>query len=329
MSAALSWIFLAAASAQAPATEPNPEDLRAETAALRDELRRMREELAALRREGAAGPVDDADGSRTGFGRSVAVAEGETVGEAVSFGSDVHVAGHVLGDAVSFGGNVRIAPTGRVDGDAVSFGGRVEVLDGGAIAGDRVAMGMPGIGGFDSPPFDAARSDDRAASSATSSIMGQGRGVFDALQRKLVWLLSLAGAGVLVVGLFPNRVGRVARDLEERPIRAAVVGTLASSFLLLFSLLFTLLTLGLGLPVSAMLVALLGGAWVLGFVGLCQAVGDRLPFDERPYGRWLALLVGVVLLTFLGSLPWVGWLVVGSASVLGIGSALATRLGRT
>jgi hypothetical protein len=311
--------------AQEPATETD--ELRAQTEELRAELERMRAELAELRRsEGVRGSIEDDDGSRTGFGHAVVVAEGETVDEAVSFGSDVSVAGHVRGDAVSFGGNVRIAPTGRVDGDAVSFGGRVEVLDGGAVTGDRVAMGLPAIAAAvpaaptpPSRPIGAGTVLD--ATAAGGDLLG-------ALHRKLVWLLSLSGAGVLVVGLFPQRVGRVARDLEERPIRAAVVGTLGASFLLLFSLLFTLLTLGLGLPVSALLVALLGGAWLLGFVGLCQAVGDRLPFDDRPYGRWIAFLVGVVLLTFLGSLPWVGWLVVGAASILGVGSALSTRFGR-
>jgi hypothetical protein len=69
-------------------------------------------------------------------------------------------------------------------------------------------------------------------------------------------------------------------------------------------------------------------AWLLGFVGLCQAVGDRLPVQERPHGRWIALLVGVLLMTFLGSLPWVGWVVVGGASLLGIGAALSTRFGK-
>lgn len=307
------------------AEEPSDtEALRAETEALRAELDRMRSELAAMR-DSEHPAVRDADGSRTGFGQAVSVAVGEEVEEVVSFGSDVDVAGHVLGDAVSFGGNVRIAPTGRVDGDAVSFGGRVEILDGGAVEGDRVAMGLPAM----TPAFPAPPPPPPGPVGSGNVLeVTHGVDVFQTLHRKLVWLLSLSGAGVLVVGLFPHRVGRVARDIEDRPMRAAVVGTLGTGFLLLFSLLFTLLTLGFGLPVSALLVALLGGAWLLGFVGLCQAVGDRLPFEDRPYGRWIAFLVGVVLLTFLGSLPWVGWLVVGAASILGIGSALSTRFGR-
>jgi hypothetical protein len=76
-----------------------------------------------------------------------------------------------------------------------------------------------------------------------------------------------------------------------------------------------------------MIVAVLGLAWLMGFVGLCQAVGDRLPFEQKPHGRWLAFLVGALLLTCVGNLPVVGWLVVIAASTMGIGAALSSRLG--
>ena len=72
---------------------------------------------------------------------------------------------------------------------------------------------------------------------------------------------------------------------------------------------------------------MLGLAWLLGFVGLCQTVGDRLPLDLGPHGRWIAFLVGVVLITCLGSLPAIGWLFVSGASLVGLGAAISTRFG--
>ncbi|MCB9685691.1 MAG: hypothetical protein H6735_11675 [Alphaproteobacteria bacterium] len=302
--------------------EVERDELRAEMAALRREVEELRSRDAQEAEE-ADEPEARRGSSRTGFGESVRVAVDEEVDEVVSFGDDVEVAGHVLGDAVSFGGNVIVHPTGVVGGDAVSFGGRVVVDDGGAIRGDRVAMGIPSAGPVviePSGPVGAANL------TATSPSWSPGE-MLHTLYRKLVWLMSIAGAGVLVVGLFPQRVARVATDVEARPVRAAVVGTLATGLLLLFSLLFTVVTLGLGLPISLLLVGVLGIAWLFGFVGLCQAVGDRLPFEDRPHGRWIAFLVGIVLVSFLSSLPWVGWLVVMAASVLGVGSALSTRFG--
>lgn len=329
-------LFTFAASAEPAPPEPERTSLEeerraldAEREALREEIRSLRDEIRGLRDEEAAESAE-----RAGFGEPVVVAVGEEVDEVVSFGDDVNVAGHVLGDAVSFGGNVVIVETGRVDGDAVSFGGRVEVRDGGRLNGDRVAMGIPS--GLAPIPLSAisATSEPEEPHGVEDSSVGSlplttdARALFHSLYRKAVWVLSIAGAGVLVIGLFPNRVGRVAQDLESRPIRAAVVGMLSAGFLTIFSLLFTVVTLGLGLPVGLLLMGLLGLAWLLGFVGLCQAVGDRLPFEERPHGRWLAFLVGVLLLSFFGSLPWIGWIVVAVASVVGIGAAFSTRFGR-
>jgi hypothetical protein len=35
----------------------------------------------------------------------------------------------------------------------------------------------------------------------------------------------------------------------------------------------------------------------------------------------------VVLVTSIGSLPWIGWLVLGAGGIVGIGAALATEPG--
>lgn len=321
--AALPFLLSAPALATEPVAAPELEaqmvELREALEARDADVEELRAELEALKsqtREPVPAPTTDAE--RVGYGEAVQVHAGERVPEVVAFGDDVHVAGHVVGDATSFGGSILVASTGVVGGDAVSFGGTVEVEDGGVIEGDRVALGVPGVAPAAAPD---------AALGAISEVAAGGESWFDTLYRRLILLLSFAGAGVLVVGLFPNRVGRIARDLEQRPIRSAAVGVLGSGFLVLFAVLFAILTLGLGLPVSMVVVVVLGLAWLLGFVGLCQAVGDRLPFDQRPRGRWVAFLVGTVLLTFFGSLPLVGWLVVFAASAVGIGSALATRFG--
>ena len=331
-----------------PAAEPPSATTDTDVDALRRDLDAALVELAEIRAEQAAArgaPLDASgtdggqgsgqDRGKVGFGVAIEVPEGREVDEVVSFGDDVHVAGHVLGDAISFGGDVRIGETGRVDGDAVSFGGVVDVETGGRVTGNRVAMDMP----LGMPPVapEGARPESNAVGHL--ALATDGNEILRSLYRRLVWTLSVAGAGVLVVGLFPSRVTRVAQDLEARPVRAAIVGTLASLFLAVFSVLFVVVTLGLGFPVSMLLMGVLGVAWLLGFVGLCQAVGDRLPgLDRRSgfsastansSGRWVALLVGVLLLTFLSSLPWIGWMVIALASTLGIGAALSTRFGAT
>jgi len=248
---------------------------------------------------------------RVGFGQDVYVGPAQEVEDVVGFGSDVRIDGVVRGNATSFGGNVIVTGSGVVYGDALSFGGRVEVQDGGRIRGDRIAL---------EDPTGATLTADLEPESTVGSFLSS-------LYRRIVLLLSFAGAGVLVIGLFPGRVDRIAQDLESRPFWSAMLGTTATVLLTVFAVLFALLTLGLGPPVSALLMAWLGAAWLFGFVGLCQTIGDRLPFANKPHGRWLTFLVGTGLLSCLGSLPWVGWLVVFVASMLGVGASITSRFG--
>lgn len=245
---------------------------------------------------------------RVGFGQTVRVRAGETVNDVASFGGPVVVEGHVLGDVAAFGGPIDIRPGAIVEGDAQSFGGMVYVADDAALYGDRINFAG-------SRPF--TQIEEQEVEYRPSFL----RRVYN----KLVFLLSLAGAGVLVVGLFPARVAKVAEDIGEHPFRAAAVGTLGSIVVSVVGLLFAVTI--IGIPLSFALFAMLGLGWLLGFVALCQAVGDRLPFEQKPHGRWLAFLVGVLLVSFVGVLPFVGWFAVVGISVIGIGSVLSTRFG--
>jgi hypothetical protein len=296
-------------------TEEAAHELREELRALREELRAERETL----REERASLEGDSQPERVGYGGDVLVGPDETTGDVVSFGGDLRVEGHVTGDATAFGGDIIVGEDGRIDGDAVSLGGLIRVREGGELSGDRVAMDLPGLpvesGGGDGGALGAVASVSNVESLAAT------------LYNRLVMFLSFAGAGVLVVGLFPARIGRIAEALEDRPVRAAFVGTFTFGFIALFSLLFTVVTLGLGSPLSLILVGLLGLAWLLGFVGLCQTIGDKLPFEHKPHGRWVAFLVGSLMLSCVGSLPVVGWLAVMAASVAAIGAATMTRFG--
>ena len=318
-------LFGSAAPAQdakpADPSTPISSDATEEIRRVTEELQRTQRELEALREsleaQQRAAKQADHPSERVGFGRPVVVAAGDRVEQVVGFGDDVQVDGQVDGDATSFGGSVIVGATGVVYGDAVAFGGDVRVHEGGQIHGGQISLGTPAL------VHDASD----APLMGSLGDVADAEGLFSILYRRLILLLSFAGAGVMVVGLFPNRVGRIASTLEQRPFRSGLVGVLATGVLTLFSLLFAVVTVGLGLPVSLMVVGLLGLAWLMGFVGLCQAVGDRLPFEQKPHGRWLAFLVGTVLLTCVGSLPLVGWMVLVAASSIGIGAALSSRLG--
>lgn len=291
---------------------PASGDAAAELRALRDELRGLREESRELRDEvrelhGEIEALKAADGpavaprAEPDPGESVVVPQGEVVDDDVTaFGQDLLVLGTVNGDATSFGADVHIGPSGVVEGDAVSIGGDVIAEPGATIGGDRLSLD----------------GEER------SSMVGN---ALSSIYHRLVFLLSFAGAGVMVVGLFPQRVTNVAGLIERHPIWSMTVGVLSVGFLTALALLFVLTI--IGIPVAFLLVAVLGLAWLVGFVGLCQAIGDRLPFQQRHHGRWTAFLAACLAVTMLGVLPWVGWMLVIGAGFLAVGGAVGSRFG--
>lgn len=303
----------------APPPPPEPAPVQAEASRelqeLREELRLVRELRESLEAQHEASQARERivekplrDRQRVGFGDAVVVSADDEVNDVAAFGSSVRIEGVVRGDATAFGGDIRVMNGAIVYGDALAFGGRVILEDGAQVLGDRVAL-------------EADEAEDEEPVSAFQSMLST-------LYHRLILLLSFAGAGILVIGLFPKRVDTVAQGLATRPIWSAFIGTLSTVMLVVFAVLFTLLTMGLGLPVGALLMAGLGAAWLFGFVGMCQAIGDQLPFANKTHGRWIAFLVGTVLLTCVGSLGWIGWLVLFTGSMIGVGGAIRSRFGQ-
>ncbi len=73
------------------------------------------------------------------IGKSISVAPGESVGDAVCVGCSIHVAGRATGDLVAVGGNVQV--DGTVDGDTVAVGGNLRLGPGGLIHGEATVVG--------------------------------------------------------------------------------------------------------------------------------------------------------------------------------------------
>lgn len=303
--------------AQALELEQMFEALRAQ----REAAALFQEEALELREELIATQVSEELTSQVEFGERIAIGEDavveahEEVEEVVSLGGNVDVYGHVRGDATSFGGTVHVYEGGRVEGNAIAIGGRV-LVDEGAEVGGRVPLTTTGELNLDI--------GDKAAPKRRVGVFA---GMLYKIYSHIIFMLSFAGVGVLTVGLFPDRIARIARAIQERPVRVAFLGGFVN--LMLTAATFFMAITIIGLPIAGILAMFLALAWLFGFVGLCQAIGDRLPFEHKPHGRWLAFLVGVVVITFVSALGPLGLMSVFAASVVGMGAAFQTRLGGT
>jgi hypothetical protein len=242
------------------------------------------------------------------YAGTLLVPSGERLPKAVAFGGPVDVEGAVSGDAVSVGSDVVVRSTGIVEGNAVAVGGNVVVEPGGQVEGDRVAIGEP---------------------NATASFAGAfgdrtPNGVVRGLFRQLSVLSCLMGAGVLLMGLWPQNVERVARPLGDRPFWYAIAGAiLTASFVVGSGLLAITLV---GIPLAVLLSIVLAVAWLLGVVALCKAIGERFPVLERS-GAWATFLAGAVILGAVSLVPYLGPMLIVLVGFPAVGAALLTRLG--
>jgi hypothetical protein len=299
---ALLWVL--AVDAAEPAT---PE--RSSEEAIAEAVKDLDERLRIIETRGippAAPAAPEDPGVR--FSGPLVVEIGQRLEKAVSFGGPVDVHGDVLGDAVSVGSDIVVRSTGVIEGNAVAVGGNVVIEPGGHVAGDRVALGEP-IG---------------VTSVAGAFGDGTPKGVVRGLFRQLSVLSCLMGAGVLLMGLWPQNVERVARPLGDRPFWYAVAGAiLTASFVLGSGLLAITLV---GIPLAVLLSIVLAVAWLLGVVALCKAIGERFPVLERN-GAWASFLAGAVILGAVSLLPYVGPLLVILVGFPAVGAALLTRLG--
>ncbi len=251
---------------------------------------------------GATEPEPTFVGSRWEVGANVVVGADERARDVVVVGGDVEVEGEVLGNVIAVGGDIRLQGEGRVIGDTVVVGGRVRGTN---VEGNKVAVGSESDVSPSAQPLELARS----------------------IYHQVVWLLVVASAAVLVTGVFPNHVRRVAEHVEHQPVRTAAIGLFSGGFVILFSSLFATLTLGLGLPISVVLVAALGAAWLLGIVALAHAIGARMELGRTASTQWIAVLVGIVTLGALTIVPVLGTAVFVVASSLGLGAVINTWFG--
>lgn len=243
------------------------------------------------------------------YSQPLTIEEGEVADQAVSFGGPVFVEGEVRGDAVSMGSDVIVHSGGIVDGNAVSIGGAVHVDEGAIVRGDRVAIGprSPGTASV-------------AHALGDGSPLGFMRGIF----RQLAVLLCFAGAGVLVMGLWPGNVDRVAVPIRERPFWYGIAGAILVGVFGFGSLILAMTL--VGLPLAMLLSVVLAVAWLLGIVAVCKALGERFAFVER-HGAWAAFLAGAAVLALLSLLPWVGPVLMALVGLPAVGAAVLTRFG--
>jgi len=240
------------------------------------------------------------------------VPEGDAVGTAVIFNGDATIEGTATESVVVFNGDVEIS--GTVGDDVVAFNGSVVVRSGAEVDGD-IASRQP------------ARIEDGA------TVRGEVKGItrrFDLeglgwVGRYVWWFgytISTLVLGLLLL-LFAPGLDPSLADVFRRRMGGSF-GFGAAIFFLLPIAAVLLLVVVVTIPLGLFLLLSLALLYTLGYVAGAHVLGRQLV--KPPSSRFLAFLIGWMILRGIGLIPVLGGLAWVLASIAGLGAiVLAAR----
>ena len=234
----------------------------------------------------------------------------------------VAVIGH---NAYLIGGNIRV--NGTVRGGLLATGGTVELN--GPVTGDvEIASGSLRLGpraqiggnlryrvAKDKVHIDPAA---HVAGKITALPVSKGPGLFG-----LLWTFGGLLAGVVIVLLIPRFIAEAAGDIQQRPIRAVLVGLVVP--ILTFIAIIVAAATVIGLPLALITLAVFMVFAALSQVPVAVWLGERIMHSRTPLGRQSTIVnffIGALILLVLGVIPVLGGIVTLVATCVGFGAIL-------
>lgn len=265
---------------------------------------------SAFAQDEGATPGDDDQVVLTG---ELLVPKGAIVGTAVILNGDARIDGTATESVVAFNGDVEI--TGTVGDDVVAFNGRVIVRSGAEVDGDI-----------------ASRHDPQIEEGAT--VRGEIKGIsgrFDLeglgwVGRYVWWFgytISTLILGLVLLLFLPSVDAPLADAFRRR--MGASFGFGAAIFFLLPIAAVLLLVVVVAIPLGLFLLLALALLYTLGYVAGAHVLGRRLV--NPPGSRFVAFLVGWMILRGIGLIPFLGGLVWVLVSIAGLGALLIAARG--
>lgn len=223
---------------------------------------------------------------------SITVREGATIGSLSAAAGSVQIAGTVAGDVRAGAGTTTLADTAVIDGD-LRYGGSLSMADGAVVHGD-VSEEQFQVWGI---------------------VVDQG--VLDWIGTIMFFMMHLL-LGALLLLAAPRFSQQLADAVHETPVRSGLIGFALLVFtpLVLVAVALTII----GIPLAMMgLFALLVLVWI-GLVYGRYAIGEWLLSYTDVENRWIALILGLVVIGLVAQVPVIGWWISFVVTLLGLGA---------
>ena len=232
------------------------------------------------------------------------VRAGERVETVVIVDGPALIEGHVEGAVVALNGDIRVS--GTVEEAVVAVNGRATILSGARVGGDVVSSKAPQV-----DPGATVEGDTRTVRFSFRAL-----GVLFWLAWWVAVTISLLVIGMVLLAVIPAAMGAAYRVARNEPGPALGWGLLVAVVLPVASVLVMLSIVGIPLGLLGLLTLVL--LYAVGYVVGALAVG-RLMVKE-PASRFLAFVVGLVVLRLVGLVPAVGGLVTFLVAAFGLGA---------
>ncbi|MFW6152873.1 MAG: bactofilin family protein [Halobacteriota archaeon] len=295
--------------------------------------------------------ADETVDDLTVFGGTVVI-DGTVEGDLTVFAGTVHVNGEVTGSLNAVGGTIDIdgtvgegiqvaAGTVTIGSDAIvgsiSAGGGTITVDGRVWGDVNVGAGTITLGERSVIDGDLVYGGDLERDDG-ATVHGEVReqtvfvwrsvwdvGLFDWIST-IVFLVMHLILGAMLLVIAPRFSRSVAESVRRDPLRNGVYGlaTIVLVPLVLIGLMITIVAIPLALAGVLLFLVLY---WV-GLVYGRYAVGEWLLALADVDERWLALVVGVVVIGVVAQVPWIGGLISLAVTLLGLGALLESLWAR-
>ncbi len=265
----------------------------------------------------------------------------------------ITVTSTVHGDLLLVGGHIELAPTAEIRGEAWMAASRVSV-SGRALSGLKLYAREITIAGEVNGPLELSGRHIRVLSTArihgdieyssseeiridpAARISGQvsratntidiSNPLADVPILKALRPLLLAGllaAGLLLYGLFPRFTEHASTLMREAPVRTLGLGT--AVFFSVPPVAVLLVITIIGIPVGVLLGAFYAVALLAACVVSCFFIGDAMARTVRQSprsrrARMVLLTLGLVILSFVATLPYIGPFLLLLACIAGLGA---------
>ena len=218
--------------------------------------------------------------------------------------SNAQISSEIGGDVVAYVENMTLNPGAVVKGKLVVYSPNQPTISPGAKVVGNVEYHQTESG--------------REAQSYSSAVGSWFSGWF----LTFLWFVVLGLVAVWFSSVWTNRVAEI---LKAQTGRSFLVGLIA---MLLVPILFLLLMVTvIGIPLALLLFSLVLVAFLLSGIFVAYLVGDLL---LKKLKRWensnaLKIIFGALIVTFVMSLPWIGWLAKLAVMFFGVGAFMLER----